>query len=486
MTKTQFSQALFNGGMSEHDSIAREDQYAYWENIDVFSDPNKIQLSTWTSSTTTINDKPFNMVEISHRWLAEKIVIFSNDNIYHYGNGTAVYTDGTMGDMKYPAYVLGDYIYWVNSTGTSSAFKLNRTTLTDAVSTTWTPTTWYLTLSNNDSFNYSSFVTIGLDAYVSLGNIIEYIAYNGWTHVTTPYENLFSEEIVGMATSYAGGIVVFTKDGKWHLWDGFSENVTSTNNLNIKPTKIYQYGSDIYILGWGWGSDKGLYFFNGQKAEPIYMQNYSGVAAKYKFYFESGIQTITNNKDNLYFVDKDDDGEERVAFFGSWQSGGQRGIHYINTTNASDQTMTDISSILYAQGNLYIWWDRTGASWVDVLWWSNPSGYIITNTKQYNTGKDALYTKSTEGIFFKVEDVDEDHTITVKVAVDWFTFTTIHTVNSTPKKWIVRITDNQFKDAGVSLEFDDITLRFDFATDNNTSPKIVRGIVHDVDINQEV
>ena len=77
----------------------------------------------------------------------------------------------------------GDHLYWVRYTAPTWAFKLDRIRTISTWVGTWIPELDHLTLSNNDYFEYSSVVTVGNEAYISLGNVIEYLK-SRWNYCT--------------------------------------------------------------------------------------------------------------------------------------------------------------------------------------------------------------------------------------------------------------------------------------------------------------
>lgn len=479
-----FRQKYFNGWVTENDRIGNSDQYLYGENIDTYTNPDFIQLSNKPSLSTSILQEPFNLVEITDRVSnTSKVVVLCEDNIYHEDSATPVYTNAAMNDLIYPAFVLWDYFWWVHSAWPTSAFSLNRTTVSDALSTSWTPSIWHLTLSNNNYFQYSSFVTIWLEAYISIGNIIEYIEYDAsaGTYSTTPFDNLVADEIVGMATSYMG-ILIFTETGKVHVWDGVNNLLSETININIKPSKVYQYGTTIYLLSGGQLSEKWLYVFDGQTAVPLFKQNFSSQISEWKGRFISEIGSITNDRENLYLVDEANDSNERVSFYGAEVRGTKKGLHYINVSNSSWDDFTRANAILHSQGDLYIAWMRTwGTYGLDKISnTKNTSWYIITRVDDFDLW---ILRATCNGIYFRTKDIDSNHTIEVQASVDGWTYTSLRTISATPEKGIVRISMNEIRDAGISAEFVDISFKLIFTSNDSTSPKVYQGLSYPIEVN---
>jgi len=470
-----FQQRAFNWGFSEDDRIANPDQYLYWENIDTFSNPTFIQLSKKPQSVITTNNQIHQFLEIRDRVTnSSKILAFGTDEIYNTDSSTPVYSDSSLGLLDNPVFVLWDYVYWVRDTWSTWAFKLDRITQSAAFGSSWTPTLDYLTLSNNNYFEYTSHITIGNEAYISLGNIIEYLKADG---TTVPYTNLVDKEIVGMADVF-DGIYIFTEDGKMHKWDWLSEFVSFTITLNVKVGKIYQYWSKIYWLSGAMLSKQGLYEFDGRAFVPILTESFSSKVSERKGQFNLETGSIANDRENFYFIDD----RTKICFYWNEISGTKKGFHYINTRNSSDNSVTAFTAIFYAKDSLYIAYNDWGNYWIDKVLISekNTSWYLVTNVNDYNT---AIIRKSTQAVYLRVYDVDSDHTITIQAATTGLWFQNLITVDSLPKDWIVRIPNRLFIDAGLPNEFEDITFKIILTSNDSLSPKVWRGYTHEYNLN---
>ncbi len=469
-----FIQDSFSDWMSEDDAISGKNQYLMGENIDVTRDSNIVQLSYVPTLSTTLANAPYNMVEVVDRVSnTTEVVVLSEDNIYLASSSTAVYTDTWMDRLEYPAFVLGGYFYWVENNWPTSAFTINRTTVADAVSASWSPTMAYKTIFNDNYYEYSSYILRGTVAYISLWNKIT--IFTSTTGDVEYYEDI-DDEIVGMASTYAG-IMVFTETGKMHLWSGaFGDGIQSTIDLNIKPSKIYQYGTDIYMLWGAQSSEQGLYIFDGQKAIRLYNQKFSRQASEWKYRFVNLPSSITNDRDNIYIID-DGSNYDKIAFYGNKVSGQNKGMHYLNAKNSSGNGAV-IRCILFSQGQLYVGWTYSGTHWIDIISSGNnlnTTGYLITSPRDLELG---IIRKNNLGLFFRVDDIDANHTIVVSASLDGGTYTTLHTVNTMPKDGIVRISKNMFITAWLLGDFEDYSFKFTLTTNNNTSPKIIKWFVH--------
>lgn len=476
---TLIPQNLFNGGISEDDRIAWANQYVYWENIDVISEPDFMQISKGVETTTTLASTPYNMVAVKANDISgtRRIIVLCNDEIYHEGNNTPVYTDSSMNRLEYPAFVQGDYFYWVQSNWPTSAFTLNRTTLVDAVSTSWSPTMSYATLITNNYFRNTSHLSVWNETYISLWSNIEYLKYDGTTEL---FDTLVSDEIVGMADTYSG-IFIFTENGKAILWDWVTNIIKSSVNLEVKLTGVYQYWTQIFLISWGFNQEKGLYQFDGSSAIRLFREKFSRQVWEWRLSPEWVSMMITNNGDNFYFVDAKEIGD-RVLFYWNEVTWTQKGLHYLNTNKSDGTSYSSVRSILFFESDLYIAWSGWGY-WVDKVTTNCQStGFLITNTRDYGTG---ILLKDNLGLYFRVRDVDATHTIEVQATYDdnaRGTYTSIYTVDEMPENGIVRIPKQTFVDAGLNGEFEDISFKFILTTDDTTSPKIYKGITHDVKV----
>lgn len=478
MANTLIPQTRFDDWVSEDDRIAWANQYLYWENIDVYTSPDIIQLSRGCQSAWSINAVIYNMIEIVDRVTNNTRVIgFWNDNIYHIDNGTPVYTDASMWALQYPAFSLWDYVYWVQNNGATSAFTLNKTSISDAITTTWSPTMSANTLVANDYYKYSSHVKVWNEAYISLWSNIEYLKFDGTTEL---FDKLISDEIVWMATTYAG-ILIFTETGNAILWDGSSKLIQSNIPLNIKPSAVYQYGTNIYLL-WGWQlSKRGLYQFDWATAVRMYEEIRSRLISKWKLSPADSSLQVANNRDNFYLVD-DKDSYDRLMIYGNEISWLNKGIHYINTVNSNDDQFNSIYCLLYSQDRLYLAWNAGGLSGVDytnLATARNTSWYIVTSLRDYGTG---IILKDNLWLYFKVRDIDATHTIEVQASYNSWDFVSVKTISVMPKDWIVRLTKKSFEKVWLKDNFEDISFKFIFSTDDTTSPKMFKWFNHNIEI----
>lgn len=74
-----------------------------------------------------------------------------------------------------------------------------------------------------------------------------------------------------------------------HIWDGVSENITDTIELNIKPAKVYQYGAAVFAVTGGQLSERGFYQFDGSSFQPIFKKNVSNLLDQTKGKFSTDI-----------------------------------------------------------------------------------------------------------------------------------------------------------------------------------------------------
>lgn len=471
-----FQQTSFNWGFSEDDREANRDQYLYASNIDTYSQPEFIQLSNKMELVFNTNWEIHQFIDINDRVTNTiRTIAFWTNEIYNLDSSTPVYSDVTLGLLQYPVFVLGQYLYWVRYTSPTWAFKIDRIRTVSTWVGTWIPELDHLTLSNNDYFEYSSVVTVGNEAYISLGNVIEYLKAD---ETTVPYTDLVQQEIVGMA-ELPQGIMIFTEDGKMHNWDGLSEFVTSTVNMNVNCGKIYQYGTAIFGLSGARGTEQGFYQFDGSRWIPIMKENFSQKVQEFKGRFDILPQSITNNRENMYLLD-----DNKLCFYWNKVSGTKKGFHYINTVNSSWDAPNNATAIHYRNSqNLYYAWNNWGLYGIDRISpnTKNSQGYLVTNTTDYDT---AIVKKNTLNYYFKVYGtIDEDHEIIVQASIDDGNFTTIKTVTEMPKDNIVRINSKNFKDSGITASFNEITFKFIPTSNDSETPKIWRGYSHQVEFN---
>lgn len=480
MKPTPFQQWLFNWGISEDDRLANSDQYLYWENIDCYSEPEFIQLSKALIDSNTMTDFAYQMVEVNDRVTNSRtVIVFSEDKIYHVDNSTAVYSASHLWQLNKPAFVLWDYLYWVVNNGSTSAFTLDRITTQHAQSSTWTSVdVSQYTLSTNNYSEYSSvYIKWGV-ALISLGSNISILDPATWV---TDYTSLIYDEIVGITGTF-GSFYLFTETGRMHIWDGVSENITDTIELNIKPAKVYQYWTAVYAITGGQLSEKGFYQFDGSSFQPIFKKTTSNLLDQTKGKFSTDIWAMTNDRENFYLIDEwGGTNDSKIVYYGAKVSWTQRGFHNINTASTLGSAFKDFTSLLYTWGMLYAWWEWDGFGVKKLSTTTlNTTGHIITNINDYDVG---IIRKSSQGLYFRAWNIDAQHTITVAVSTDGSSFTDIHTVNSTPDKGIVRIPNQLLIDAGVWVEFEDITFKFTLTTDDNVSPTIYRGYTHYIEFN---
>ena len=460
----KFQKVAFYWWMTQQDrSIRWGDKFLYSENIDINSDPKIIELTKDLTADISTSQKVKQMHAVTSTDLTKEsrlLAMCEWGTVYQAWNSTAVYTNWSLGSLEYPCFTLWDRFYFVNSGGVSSAFKLNYVTLTDAVSTSWTPTLAHKNLATNDYYTKFAVAVVWSRAYIGLWRAIS--VYKSDTGKVTNYDWV-QEEIVGM--SYGGSTIkIITEVWKMHIWDGVSESPIETINLNMNIQNTYEIGGIIYLVtGFKW-NERGLYYLNGYTPVRLYEKNLSSEASRWKFDFEDGLSMITNDKENLYFVNYD----------GSWGLGYYVALYgrccselpmAFSNTNVFINTWErpfSIDAIKYYNGDLYVAWTDDGSNWIDKIGTNkNTTWYIETTPEDYNTG---IYRKGAKHLKFRVWDLDANHTIVVKESRDGGSYTTLWTFNSQPEDDIVRIPLN--------WDFREHRLRFEFTSNDTTSPKI--------------
>ena len=118
--------------MSEDDVLWWPNRYLYSENIDVLSNSNYIQLyNKPTKAIYTLKNVNNQLAIINRITNASTVLAFCDDwQVYSEDEwDTAVYDNSSLGNLEYPVFTLWDYVYFVNNTWPTSAFKLNRLTI---------------------------------------------------------------------------------------------------------------------------------------------------------------------------------------------------------------------------------------------------------------------------------------------------------------------------------------------------------------------
>ena len=463
----KFQKWAFYGWISEDDRpLNWGDKYLYSENIDVTSDPRVIQLSNKLELEQSILNKARQIVTVVNddsSQTAKEVVFCDGGLIYSIWEPSPVYNNSGLWSLRYPCFTLWDTFYFINSWGATAPFELNSVTLTDAVSASWSPSldilSWgAFTLSDNNNYKTSSVLTVWLRAYIALWDNIDVLKWDTWA--VTNFSWVW-EEIRGL--SYWGWTIkIITETGKLHLWDWVTEWPIETIELKMRIQNTYEVWGVIYVVPWFKSNDRGLYYLNWYALERVFDERFSKEADKRKFNIEDGNQTITNDRNNLYLVDNDN-GEYRVAFFWKESQELPNAYTYPNVFISTGARPFDISCLHYSQWILYVCWTDDWVHWIDTISVSNKntSGYLETNPEEYDTG---IYRKGAKHLKLRVEDVDADHTITVKESRDWGAYTTLGAYTSQPLDNVIRV--------HLNWDFREHKLKFELTSNDSTSPKI--------------
>jgi len=466
----KFQKWAFYGWISEEDRpLQGGDKFLYSENINVTSDPKVIELSNKLVLDITPAEKPLQMhtvVTNDASKTSKTLVMCEWGKVYQVWNATAVYDNSSLGSFAYPCFTVAGKFFFINGTGATSEFELNFVTLDDAVSTSWSPTLAIKTLSptlanqtlsDNNYFTNFTVVVVWQRVFIGLWDKIELFKVD--TNTVTTYDWVW-EEIVGL--SYGWGLIkIITESGKLHLWDGNSESPVETTDLEMKIQNTYEIGGIIYLVtGFKW-QDRGLYYLNWYVPERIVEKRFSREAGIWKFDFRQGIQTITNDRRNLYFVDEHN-GDYRVAFFGKKSQELPNAYVYENVFVSTWARPFGINCIHYASWNLYVWWTDNWAHGIDKIGTTkNITGYIETNPEDFDTW---IYRKWAKHIKMRVADIDAEHTVVIKESRDGGAYTTLVTQTTQPLDNVIRIPLN--------WDFRESKLRFELTSDDSVSPKI--------------
>lgn len=469
MTIQKYAKKTFYGWMSEDDYLGWRDRFLYSEGIEVLENPRVIQLWKKTIKSCYTDEAPKNFLEIVDRTTnSVKVLAFCDDwQVYHHDNDTAVYDNSSLRDLEYPVFVADDYVYFVNSTGSTSAMSLNRITVSNAASSTWSGvTTGYKTLSNNNYYEYFSSCVVGNFIYIGIGSKIDKID-GAW--VLTTFDFTGGEEIVKMLY-WGGQIKIITETGKLHLWDGTSDNPIETIDLGTRIQDAFQVANVIYVqTGFLW-INEGLYYLNGFTLVPVFRETESDLLGIPKMNFKKRFNSsMTNDADNLYVLDYNSGDaipHYRVGLFWRKKRGLPASYVYEANLNSRWNKMQIINCILHSQGNLYIGYSENGNYWVDRISTSTPvsTGYIVTNVEDFDVW---VYRKGQKHIKFKVENIDSDHTIEVQQSIDGGAFTSIKTITEQPEDNVAKITTGF-----ANRDFREMSLKFILTTNNSISPKI--------------
>jgi len=461
--------------MSEWDYVSWPDRYLYSENINTTSNPHYIEL--WLKPAKYINTAKtiHSLLEINDRVSNSSVIAsFCSDWVIHINSDTAAYTNAGLWHLEYPVFILDWYVYFVNSWWATSAFLLNRTTITDAISWTWSPTLSYATLSTNDYFEFHWALVVQFFAYIWLWNKIN--KFDSQTWLVEEYNITGWEEIVWI-TYNAGNYKIYTETWKMAIWNWVEDTVSfvwTTINFNIK--KVYQKWSIDYIVSWDESWWEWLYYMNWYTAVVIYQNTYSKQLADTKFKFQRW-QSISSYIDKLVMVEQ---WNSYLRLCTMWKDlqWYPNAYNCILATNSYWRRIELLNAVLYSKWYIYYsysdwvnkWVDRFLATWS--TWTKQTTWYIVTNINDLQLWIDL---KSYKWLYFKVKDITSTQYIEVYKSDDWWSYSLVWTINSQPEHDIARLNMTWF--------FRDFSYKFILYSNSSTSPKIYYWFKHKYDSN---
>jgi len=453
--------------MSEDNVLWWPNRYLYSENIDVLSNSNYIQLyNKPTKAIYTLKNVNNQLSIINRITNASTVLAFCDDwQVYSEDEwDTAVYDNSSLGNLEYPVFTLWDYVYFVNNTWPTSAFKLNRLTIANAFSATWTPTLAYKDLATDNYFEYSGVVISWPRAYIWLGNKIS--VFNSWNNTVSEYS--LSQEEIAWITYMSWYFRVYTENWNLYLWDWDSKLITEQINLWLNIERVKQVSNIDYVMTWELWEESGLYIVNWYTLTPLFREKNSSQISKWKFKFEKWAQTsIWNHFDNILLINEVWNWNTVIDIYGNGIQGLPKWYTNLMSLCSTWKKIDTLKSVIVFWWYAYIWFsDIDWQNGVDKIylrntWTKQTSWEIVTNINDMQTWIDK---KSLQQLFFRVWDITATQYIEVYTSIDWWTYTLKHTVNTQPKDNIVRLP--------LVWDFRDISIKFKFYTNSSTSPKI--------------
>lgn len=462
--------------ISEDDVLWWTDRYLYSEWLDVTWHSEYIQLTkeatevvdTWSwiwellleLQSPTTDDR--NIVCFTDAWVFREWTVWAiSSNVRTTCN-----------------FVIQDKVYFVKDNWPTSAYTLYEEDLITVYSWTLTETvvttTTALPTADYDWYRKGALVIWDI-AFMWMWRYISRFQPNWPSWNDNDVYDLTWDDIIWI-TRLGWYYRIYTKTWKLMLWDWNTNDIIESVNLNINLESVYQIWNIDYVYAWelGW-LNKWLYYMNWFDIVKLYWETSSNALWLQKFDFDYTYPThFTNTWKTLFWIV---DNWTAPRMYKYWNNIQWLPAAYSEFWKFSSywNEITTIKALIYSRWYIYYaysdwtnyWLDKIG---IEATWYREAEWTLYTNI---NAMWNWLLKKTVKALYFRVWDVDADRTIKVYMSLDWWTYNLMHTVNTQPLDWIVRIP--------LQWDFRDIWFKFvlEVWISTTTSPKIYYWIAID-------
>ena len=261
---------------------------------------------------------------------------------------------------------------------------------------------------------------------------------------------------------------------KWTIafWDWLADSIDSFIEVweSVRAV-INNWQIDYIIAGW-WKNQSNIYVLNGYQTPELLKGRYSDILQRTLFKIDvTNVQDMAKLWTTIYFRQEWINGDEILSYW-TWNPVLPNGFNKFMTEDSNWNVIDTVYS-LYGLNwldwdTLYVWMNSNSEKAVEkisISWWTSFSyqtnWYIITNPFDWNT---KINHKKIEEIQIITSDCDVNNTIEIQYSIDWWTFTSLTTINTW--SWITKTIEYPNDD------FYTISYKCIFIWDLNNTPKL--------------
>ncbi len=453
----------FSGWISQDAALTTWKQVLYTENLDINSNSYYISLNKESEGRFETTDTVNWFI-----WAWIRSFAYCDDwKIYDVNDWTVKYT---LWDKVYNAWTFNWFIYFL----TNATDPLNRISIRNAASNSWTWNVEENISTTGDSIKLSG------DIFPSIVLLNEKFYLWTWsdvvvvdkTDVVTSYD-IWDWNVVWI-TRVGWVFKVYTDTWVVAFWDWESSSIDSFIEVQAIVRWVLNDWKTDYILAWktDFQSRVKVLSWYTIPEQDLMQARHSERLWEYLFRIEY-LQTNqwARLANQLYFVQDWIDSKQLVTYW-TWNPVVGKWFNIPYSKDSTWDLITQINSIYWTEltdvDRMLLWittWDWTFVEYIDVNTTSpvyKTNGYLQTNIIDWWS---RIQRKKIEAIKIVTSDCDEDNTIELQQSIDWWTFSTVQTINDW--SWITKTDIFTKKDA-----FRDIMFKINFVSDwTNTTPK---------------
>jgi hypothetical protein len=462
-TKQSINLKNFTWGISQDDFLTTWKQVLYTENLDLNRDSYFVSLgraNTWRFTTTA-----------SITWFFK-----STDAVFAYTSDGKIYDSNWI--LKYTfswnepilqAWEFNNYIYFLLE-NTVSASYIHRVTdnsiildtwIMNAVTITWD---WFIREWNT----FPIVVLLNENFVIWVWNSVYQITDDD---ISTEY-NIWDWKVVWI-TRIGWVFKVYTENGVVAFWDWESNSIDSFIEINQTVRWVINDGKIDNIVAGASENQTELILLNWYTTQTLAQLRYSDRLWTNVFQIKANeTQEFTKLGNVIYFKNDGESNTDNILSYGTLNPSLS---DWFNIPFSIDSNWNVIDTLYSLFGHdslngdiLYMWINSNSEFAVEKIalsWWTSfsyrQSWYLQTNIIDWWS---RIQKKKIEAIKLITSGCDIDNTIELQQSIDWWTFSSIQTINTWA--WITDTNIYTKKDT-----FRDIMFKINFVWDWNTTPK---------------